>query len=238
MTRVDLFLAQAMQFFFLENQRVTKRKNCSFSHGGLSRINFFFNCQQAVGGQPSEEVNNSIDARELLVGQSRLHRFFGGQNNAAPEFPNGLMDMNAVRRFSSQVLEVPYCQQPEDDHTGQPVRRRSWRPDMQLACGETSVAGYPNGLMELAAVWPVRLMHEVPLYCLQPVGGLARGEFIPLWTAPLARQRCSAADREGACELANGDRFPIQETNPFQGRNRAVENACRCSALPQLPINR
>ena len=126
-----------------------------------------------------------------MVEQSRLQRFFGGQNNAAPGFPNGLMEMNAVRRSSSQVLGVPYCQQSEDDYTGQPVRYRSWRPDMQLACEETNLAGYPNG-----------------------------------------------ADHQGTSELANGERYPIQESNPFQGRNRAVENACRCTALPQLPINR
>ena len=190
-------------------------------------------CQQAVGGQPSGEANNFIDAGELLVGQSRLHRFFGSQNNAAPAFPNGLMEMNAVRRSSSQVLEVTYCQQPEDNQVGQPVRRRSWRPDMQLACGETNVAGYPNGLMGVTAMWPVRPMHEVPLYCLAAGGGQARGGFIPIWPAPLARQRCSGVDHEGACELANGDRYPIQETNPFQGRNSAVENACMCTAHPQ-----
>ena len=135
-------------------------------------------------------MSNFIDAGEPLVGQSPLPRS-GDQYNAAPEFPCGLVEIIAARRSSSQVLEVPYCQQHEDDQTGQPVRRRSRRPDLQLACEETDLAGYPNG-----------------------------------------------ADHQGTSELANGERYPIQESNPFQGRNRAVENACMCTAHPQLPINR
>ena len=173
---------------------------------------------QAVGGQPSEEVNHPIVPREQTEGENPQQSV-----SAALVHHNGLAESDAAEASQNQAVNEANTRQLEE--------RLPPSLEMQLADALVVVAPTcPNQLRELNIRVSDHLQsgdrQPTQLACY-PHNGQTSGR---LWsfvkTAQLAKQM---EQRRG---------YSIQETNLSQEQAQPVENVCTYSFFEQQTLNR